>query len=50
LTHIFLVVVTVGLGRGVYRELYILIGDQRAEKFENHWFNQIVILLNLYSA
>jgi len=36
LTHIFLVLETVGLGHGVYRKLYVLIGGQRAEKFENH--------------
>jgi len=28
--------VTVGLGHGVYRQLFTLIGGQRAEKFENH--------------
>jgi len=28
----------VGQGHGVYRKLHILIGGQRAEKFENHWF------------
>ena len=38
LTHTFLVLVTVGLGHGVYRKLYTSIGGQRAEKFENHWF------------
>jgi len=37
LTHTILVLVTVGLGHGVYRKLYTLIGGQRAEKFENHW-------------
>jgi len=37
LTHTFLVFVTVGLCDGVYRNLYTLIGGQRAEKFENHW-------------
>jgi len=31
------ILVTVGLGHGVYRKLYTLIGGQRAEKFENHW-------------
>jgi len=36
LTHTLLVLVTVGLGHGVYRKLYTLIGGQRAEKFENH--------------
>jgi len=36
LTHTFLVLVTVALGHGVYRKLYILIGCQRAEKFENN--------------
>jgi len=38
LTRTFLVLVTVGLGHGVYRKLYTVIGGQRAEKFENHWF------------
>jgi len=38
LTHTFLVLVTVGLGHGVYRKLYTVIGGQRAETFENHWF------------
>jgi len=33
LTHTFLVLVTVGLGHGVYRKVYA--GGQRAEKFEN---------------
>jgi len=37
LSHTFLVVITVGLGHGVYRKLYTLIGGQRAEKFESHW-------------
>jgi len=37
LTHTFLVLVTVGLDRGIYRKLYTLIGGQPAEKFENHW-------------
>jgi len=32
-----LVLVTVGLGHMVYRKLYTLIGNQRAEKCENHW-------------
>jgi len=32
LTHTFLVLVTVGLGYGVNRKLYTLIGGQRAEK------------------
>jgi len=32
LAHTFLVLVTVGLGHGVYRKLYSLIGGQRAEK------------------
>jgi len=36
MTHTFLVLVTVGLGHGVYRKLYSLIGGQRAQKFENH--------------
>jgi len=35
-THTFLVLVAVGLGHGVYRKLYTLIGGQRAETFENH--------------
>jgi len=39
LTHTFLVLVTVGLGHGVYRKLDTLIGGQSAEKFENHWCN-----------
>jgi len=33
LTHTFHVLVTVGLGHGVYRKLHTLIGGQRAEKF-----------------
>jgi len=36
LTTTFLVFVTVGLGHGVYRKLYTLIGSQRVEKLENH--------------
>jgi len=36
LTHTFLLSVTAGIGHGVYRKLYTLIGGQRAEKFENH--------------
>jgi len=32
LEHTFLVLVTVGVGHGVYRKLYTLIGGQRAEK------------------
>jgi len=39
LTHTNLVSVTVGLGHGVYRKFYTLIGGQRAEKFENHCTN-----------
>jgi len=35
--HTFLVLETVGLAHGVHRKLHILIGGQRAEKFENHW-------------
>ena len=35
MTHTFLVLVSVGLGHGVYRKLYTLIGGWRAEKFEN---------------
>jgi len=38
LTHTFLALVTVGLGHGVYRKSYALIGGQRAEKLENHCF------------
>jgi len=38
LTHTFLVLVTVGLGHGVYRKLYTFIWGQRAKKFENHWY------------
>jgi len=34
---LFFVLVTSGLGHGVYRKLYTLIGGQGAEKFENHW-------------
>jgi len=34
LTHTFLVLVTIGLGHGIYRKLYTVIGGQRAEKFE----------------
>jgi len=37
LTHTFLVLVTFGLGHGVYRKLCALIGGKRAEKFENHY-------------
>ena len=32
----FLVLVTVGLGHGVYRKMYTFTGGQRAEKCENH--------------
>jgi len=39
LTHTFLVLVTVGISHGVYRQLYTLIGGQRAVKFENRWCN-----------
>jgi len=42
LTHTFLVLVTVGLDHGVYRKLYTLIGGQRAEKSEKHWFISFV--------
>jgi len=41
LTHTFLAIVTVGLGHGVDRKLYTLIGGQRAQKFENHWCKQL---------
>jgi len=37
LTHTFLVLITVGLGHGVYIKLYTVIGGQRTETFENHW-------------
>jgi len=37
LTQAFLVLVTVGLGHGVYRKLFTLVGGQCAEKFENHY-------------
>jgi len=40
LAHTIFVLVTVGLGHGVYRKLYTLIGGQRAEKFENHCCKQ----------
>jgi len=43
LTHTFLAIVTVGLGHGVYRTLYTLIGGQRAEKVENHWSTVITL-------
>jgi len=39
-TFLILVTVAVGLGHGVYRKSYTLIGGQREEKFENHWFEQ----------
>ena len=44
MTHTFLVLVTVGLGRGVCKKLYILIGGRRAEKFENHWIRWTIVL------
>jgi len=37
LSHTFLVLITVELDHGVYRNLYTLIGGQRTEKFENLW-------------
>jgi len=40
LTHTILVLETVEFGHGVYRKMYTLIGGQRAEKFENHWFKR----------
>jgi len=40
LTHTIVVLVTDGLGHGVYRKLYTLIGGQRAKKFENYWFKR----------
>jgi len=36
LTHTFLVLVTLGLGQGVYIKLYTFIGGKRAETFENY--------------
>jgi len=45
LTHTFFVLVTVGLGHGVYRKLHTLIGVQRAEQFEKHWFKKTVCKL-----
>jgi len=47
LTHTFLVLVTVGLGHGVYRKLHTLIGGQRAQKFENHYLKRLATLCNL---
>ena len=38
-THTFHVLVTVGLGHGVYRKLHTLIGVQRAGMFDNRWAN-----------
>ena len=38
MTHTSLVLVAVALGHGVYRKL-TLIGGQRAEKLEKHWFS-----------
>jgi len=46
LTHTILVLATVGLGHGVYRKLYALIGGQRAEKFENHCVSRTAIEFN----
>jgi len=43
-THTFLVLVIVGLGHGVYRKLYTLIGGERAENSENHWFNTTFVV------
>jgi len=48
LTHTFLVLVTVGLGHGVYRKLYTLIVGQRAEKFENHWFKSTNLTFSFF--
>jgi len=42
LTHTFLVLVTVGIGHGVYRKLCTLIGGQCAENFENHCCRQMM--------
>jgi len=36
LTHTFLVLAIAGLGHGVCRKIYTLIGGQRSETFENH--------------
>jgi len=47
LIHTILVLVTVGLGNAVYIKLHILIGGQRAEKFENHWFTVWVCYVTL---
>ena len=47
LTHPFFVLVTVGLGHGVERKLYTLIGGQRAEKFENHWSRHLKLRTEL---
>jgi len=41
------VLVTIGLGHGVYRKLYTLIGDQRAQKFENHYLKRYAMLFSL---
>jgi len=52
LTHTILVLVTVGLGHGIYGTLYTFIGGQRAEKFENHWCRQTSLAwkkVSLYS-
>jgi len=40
LTHTFFVLVTVGLGHGVYRKLHILIGGQRAETMRTTEVNE----------
>ena len=45
MTHTFLVLATFGLGHGVYKKLYTLIGSQRAEKFENHWTRRTIFCL-----
>jgi len=50
LTHAFLVLVTVGLGHGVYRKLYTVIGGQRVEKFENHCLTQIRNMEHFFSS
>ena len=50
MTHTFLVLVTVGLGHGVYRKMYTFIGGQRAEKFENHWCRPFISFFAWFST
>jgi len=47
LTQTFLVLVTVGLGHGVYRKLYTLISGQRAQNFKNHYLKRYAIQFSL---